>query len=57
MIRNKVKRRLREIVRSLPVAEGWDIVLNARSGAVRAEYSELAGSVCGLMRKAGVLET
>ena len=56
VVRNKVKRRLREIVRSLPVAEGWDIVLNARSNAVGAEYSSLARTVESLMRKAGVLE-
>jgi ribonuclease P protein component len=56
VIRNRVKRRLREIVRSLPVAEGWDIVLNARSNAVGAEYSLLARAVESLMRKSGVLK-
>ena len=56
VVRNRVKRRLREIVRALPVAEGWDVVLNARSGAVGADFSELANAVAGLMRKAGVLE-
>lgn len=56
VVRNRVKRRLREIVRGLPVAEGWDIVLNARVQAVGAEFDVLSGTVEGLMRRAGVLE-
>jgi ribonuclease P protein component len=56
VVRNKVKRRLREIVRALPVAEGWAIVLNARVQAVGADFSSLRGAVEALMRRAGVLE-
>ena len=57
VVRNRVKRRLREIVRALPVAEGWDIVLNARSGCVGADFRVLKKGIDELMRKAGVLET
>jgi len=56
VVRNRVKRRLREIVRSLPVAEGWDIVLNARSGCVGADFHELKNGVTELLGKAGVLK-
>ena len=56
VVRNTVKRRLREIVRSLPVAGGWDIVLNARASSVGAKYADLSRSVETLMRRAGVLE-
>ena len=56
VVRNRVKRRLREIVGALPVAKGWDIVLSARTQAVGAEYGSLASSDEALMRKAGVLE-
>jgi ribonuclease P protein component len=55
VVRNRVKRRLREIVRSLPVAEGWDIILNARSGCVGADYDTMKARVGGLVRKAGIL--
>lgn len=54
--RNRVKRRLREVYRSLPVAIGWDLVLNARGGAQDAGFRELHGSVSELMGRAGVLE-
>ncbi|OGO52792.1 MAG: ribonuclease P protein component [Chloroflexi bacterium RBG_16_68_14] len=56
VVRNRVKRRLREAVRSLPVAAGWDLVLNARAGAVEAEYHQLRAEVSKLMARAGVLE-
>ena len=55
-MRNRVKRRLREAVRSLPVAPGWDLVLNARRGAEEADYHRLRAVVAGLMGRAGVLE-
>jgi len=35
VVRNRVRRRLREIVASLGVAEGWDLMLSARPGAAR----------------------
>ena len=54
--RNRLKRRLREAVRSLPVASGWDVVLNARRGAADADYHELRASVAGLMVRAGLLK-
>jgi ribonuclease P protein component len=54
--RNRVKRRLREAVRSLPVAPGWDVVLNARRGAEKAAYADLAGEVQRLLGRARLLE-
>ena len=55
VVRNRLKRRLRESVRSLPVAHGWDLVLNARRGAQDADYHELRSNVAELMSRAGVL--
>ena len=55
VVRNKIKRRLREIVRSLPIEAGWDIVVNARSGAIDSKYDRLRATVADLMRRAGVL--
>jgi ribonuclease P protein component len=54
--RNRVKRRLREAVRALPIASGWDVVLNARRGAGEAAYAELAGEVQLLFGRARLLE-
>lgn len=56
-IRNRVRRRLREIYRLhedsfLP---GWDIVVVARSQAVSASFQELTQSFLRLARKRGIL--
>jgi ribonuclease P protein component len=56
VLRNRLKRRLREAVRSLPVATGWDLILNARSGAAQADYQRLRAVVGELMARAGVLQ-
>ncbi len=54
--RNRLRRRLREAVRSLPVASGWDIVLSGREGGARLDYQRLREEVADLMARAGVLE-
>jgi ribonuclease P protein component len=51
VFRNRVKRRLREVVRSRPVAPGWDAVLIARRGVQTATYSELSRAAWGLLRR------
>jgi ribonuclease P protein component len=55
--RNRVKRRLREIVRRrLPaIPSGWDLVLNARPATAAAPYARLAGAVDDLLHRAGLL--
>ncbi len=55
--RNRIKRRLREAARSLPVVSGWDIVINARQGAAQADYWKLRGALVGLLSKAGLLQS
>lgn len=54
--RNRLRRRLREAIRSLPVVQGWDVVVNARRGAAEADYWSLRAQVVELMERAGVLE-
>lgn len=54
--RNRVKRRLREAVRSLPVAPGWDVVLNARRGAAEAGYQRLRAELRDLLARTRVLQ-
>ncbi len=55
VVRNRVKRRLREIARSLPVKPGCDIVISARRGAATADYQRLKREVKKLMSRAGAL--
>jgi ribonuclease P protein component len=56
VIRNRVKRLLREIVRLAPIREGWDIILIARPAAATADYANLKESVEGLLSRASLLE-
>jgi len=54
VVRNRVKRRLREILRKSPLSPGWDIVLIARRPAAQADYKNLEKSVTDLLIKAGL---
>lgn len=56
VIRNRVKRLLREIVRLAPLKIGWDIVFIARPAAATADYTYLKESIEGLLSRAGLLE-
>ena len=55
VIRNRVRRRLREIVRQLAISEGWDIVIIARQGAVEADYGALRQATQELLSRAQLL--
>jgi ribonuclease P protein component len=57
VIRNRIKRRLREIVRVLPLKPGADIVISARPRAAAAEFGELKTTVSNLLAQAGLLTT
>ncbi len=53
--RNRVKRRLREIMRSISLQPGWDIIFIARSRAAGVSYAELEAAVRELLHRAGLL--
>ena len=53
--RNRVKRRLREILRHAQLKPGWDIIFIARTPAADADYSKLSRSVAGLLSQARLL--
>lgn len=55
VMRNLIRRRLKEIMRSLPLGEGYDIVVIARLPARTAPFSELAQSVRKLTWRAGLV--
>lgn len=55
VVRNQVKRRLREIMRSLPLEGGWDIIFIARPKAATAGFAELEKTVRWLLNRARIL--
>jgi len=57
VVRNRVKRLLREIVRLAPLKSGWDIVFIARPAAATADYTSLKKSIEGLLSRASLLGT
>ncbi|MPZ47763.1 MAG: ribonuclease P protein component [Dehalococcoidia bacterium] len=54
--RNLVRRRLREITRSLPVAEGYDLVISVRAEAAQATFAALKAELMLLLKRARLLE-
>jgi ribonuclease P protein component len=56
VVRNRTRRRMREVVRSLALEPGWDILLSARPDAVRLDYQQLRAAIAGLLGRAGVVK-
>ena len=54
VVRNKVKRKIRELVFPLSDLGGWDLVVVARPAAAAASFQALARSVGSLIRQAGL---
>ncbi|MHB8104714.1 MAG: ribonuclease P protein component [Dehalococcoidales bacterium] len=55
VVRNKIKRRLREIARQIKIQPGWDIILIARLPAAEADYATLEKTVGKLILRAGLI--
>jgi ribonuclease P protein component len=55
VVRNGLKRRLREILRQTPLKPGWDIVFFTRPVAAAASFGELRESILGLLSGAQLL--
>jgi len=55
VMRNRVKRLLREIVRLSPLQPGWDIIFIARPAAAGAGYTGLEKSAISLLSQAKLL--
>ena len=57
-IRNRVRRRLREVYRlnEHSFQPGWDIVVVARQKAVDCDFQELTKAYLALAQKAGILK-
>ena len=55
VVRNRIKRRLREMMRSKPLSAGWDVVLVARKPACQANYDVLQQALDIILRRAGIM--
>jgi len=55
VVRNRVKRLLREASKPLPIAPGWDIVIIARQAAAEAPYREIEACLRKLLKRANLL--
>ena len=55
VVRNRVKRRLREVVRLSNCEPGWDAIIMARQGAASADYGELERAAHNLMRRTNLV--
>ena len=55
VVRNRVKRLLREILRLAPLQPGWDIIFIARPAAATANYANLKRTIEGLLSRAQLL--
>jgi ribonuclease P protein component len=56
VVRNRVKRLLREIVRLTPIKPGWDIVLIARPKSSEIQFADLNKIVENLLSHARILD-
>ena len=54
--RNKIRRRLREVVRNTCVRSGWDAVFIARKGAESADFAALKQSAQNVLNRAKILD-
>ena len=56
VVRNLVKRRLREILRQVALNTGRDIIVIARPGAASVGFGDLQQAVWGLFKRNGLTE-
>jgi len=56
VVRNRVKRLLRETMRVMPIKPGWDIVVIARPAAAGAGFGAMKEAVGQQLRRVGLLE-
>jgi ribonuclease P protein component len=57
VVRNRVRRRLREVLRLTPVREGFDVVVTVRPDAATASFWDLKAELTMLLKRARLLES
>jgi ribonuclease P protein component len=55
VVRNRIKRWLREILRAAPLKAGWDIIFITRQSTAEADYTGLKSLAERLLSRAGLL--
>ena len=55
VVRNRIKRRFREIIRQVGLPPGWDVVFIARAAVAKAGYAEMRKSAEDVLSRAGLL--
>jgi ribonuclease P protein component len=55
VVRNRIRRRLRELLRLLPLLEGYDLVISVRPPAATASFEELKTELALLLKRARLL--
>lgn len=55
VVRNRVRRRMKEIARRLPWSDGWDLLLIARPDAGTASFDELRAVIERLATRLGLI--
>jgi ribonuclease P protein component len=55
VVRNRIKRRLREAAARSGAAGGWDLLVVARREAPSASFDQLSNSMTRLLRRAGIV--
>lgn len=55
VVRNRLKRRMREAARSLAVCDGSDVIVTARVGALGSPFADLRRSLEKQLRRADLL--
>jgi ribonuclease P protein component len=56
VVRNRVRRRLRESLRTLPLHEGFDVVVSVRPEAAQASFWVLKSELTLLLKRARLLD-
>ena len=56
VIRNRIKRLVREIIRNAPLKTGWDLVIIARNPAAGSDYHQMKRSLYGLLSRARIID-
>lgn len=56
VVRNRLRRRLKEVLRIAPVKAGWDLVFIVRKSSVDAGFKNLERAVYNLLRRSNLLE-
>ena len=56
VVRNRVKRRLREAIRTNSIKSGWDTIFIARRGSEKASYQQLRQAADNLLRRNNLVD-